>query len=134
MAVPQHIPHWKRLCKPLHRAIPFTLKDNVKLDLHGQTGQNFLFPTAITSTASPVFQIDVGSSASITHSGAFPAGKTSALDVTVVNNQGTLTLGTNLQFIGGTPPMGSSTAIAGNAPTLSPHTRYYVNKQYTLRI
>lgn len=73
-----------------------TLKDDVTLDLHGQTGQNFLSPTAITSTASPVFQIDVGSSASITHSGAFPAGKTSALDVKVVDNQGTLTLGTNL--------------------------------------
>lgn len=30
--------------------------------------------------------------------------------------------------------MGSSTAIAGNAPTLSPHTHYYVNKQYAPRI
>ncbi|HJA48219.1 MAG TPA: S-layer homology domain-containing protein [Candidatus Agathobaculum intestinipullorum] len=107
-----------------------TLKDGVTLDLNGQTGQNSLSPTAITSTVSPVLQIDAGSSASIINSGAFTAVKTSATSVTVVNNQGTLTLGTNLQFIGGTPPMGSSTAIAGNAPTLSPHTRYYVNSQY----
>lgn len=107
-----------------------TLKDGVTLDLNGQAGQNTLSPTAITSTVSPALRIDTGSAAKIINSGAFTAVKTSAASVTVVDNQGKLTLGTNLQFIGGTLPMGSATAIAGNTPVLSPHTRYFVSKQY----
>lgn len=107
-----------------------TLKDGVTLDLNGQIGGSASSPCAIQSTVSPVLQIDAGSSASIINSGAFTAVKTSALDVKVVDNQGALTLGTNMQFVGGAAPVGSATAIAGNTPALSPHTRYYVFKQY----
>lgn len=100
------------------------LKDGVTLDLNGQTGGNASSPCAVTSTASPVFRVEAGGSATITNSMGFTTVKTSAASVTVVENNGTLNLGTNIQLSGGTTPMGSAAVISGNAPKLAPHTRY----------
>nr|WP_297200664.1 chitobiase/beta-hexosaminidase C-terminal domain-containing protein [uncultured Flavonifractor sp.] len=100
------------------------LKDGVTLDLNGQTGGNASSPCAVTSTASPVFRVEAGGSAAITNSMGFTTVKTSAASVTVVENNGTLNLGTNIQLSGGTTPMGSAAVISGNAPKLAPHTRY----------
>ena len=100
------------------------LKDGVTLDLNGQTGGNASSPCAVTSTASPVFRVEAGGSATITNSMGFTVVKTSAVSVTVVENNGTLNLGTNIQLSGGTTPMGSAAVISGNAPKLAPHTRY----------
>lgn len=108
---------------------PITLKDGVTLDLNGQIGQSSLSPTAITSTVTPVLRIDAGSSVSIINSGAFTVIKTDAASKTVVDNQGALTLGTNLQLKGGGTGVGATSVIAGNEPTLSPHTYFVVSGQ-----
>lgn len=97
------------------------LKDGVTLDLNGQTGGNASSPCAVTSTASPVFRVEAGGSATITNSMGFTTVKTSAASVTVVENNGTLNLGTNIQLSGGTTPMGSAAVIS--APAMPPNWR-----------
>lgn len=107
-----------------------TLKDGVTLDLNGQTGQNTLSPTAMTSTASPVLQIDAGSSASIINSGRFTAVKLNSTDTKVVENNGSLTLGGNVQLASSTSPIGGSSIIAGNTPLKASHVRYVASGKF----
>lgn len=101
-----------------------TLKDGVTLDLNGQTGGNVSSPGAITGTTAPVFRIEAGDSASIINSGRFTAVKLSGSETKVVENNGSLTLGGNVQFASSTQPMGGSSVIAGNTPLKAPHVRY----------
>ncbi len=101
-----------------------TLKDGVTLDLNGQTGGNVSSPCAITGTTAPVFRIEAGDSASIINSGRFTAVKLSGSETKVVENNGSLTLGGNVQFASSTQPMGGSSVIAGNTPLKAPHVRY----------
>ncbi len=104
-----------------------TIPDGVTIDLNGQTGGNSLSPVAIKSSAGPVFRIESGDSATIVNSGRFTAIKLdSSSSAQVVDNQGTLTLGANVQFSCTMQSMDSSSPIAGNPPELQPHTRYYV--------
>lgn len=106
------------------------LKNGVTLDLNGQTGPSSLAAAAIKGTAAPILRVEPGTTAAIINSGAFTAIK--CIDPShaqVVDNQGTLTLGPNMQFASATLPMGANGVLAGNAPTLAPHARYYAFKQ-----
>ena len=107
-----------------------TLKDGVTLELNGQTGSNVSSPCAITGTASPVFRIEAGDSASIINSGRFTAVKLSGSDTKVVENNGSLTLGGNVQFASTTSPIGGSSIIAGNTPLKVPHVRYVASGKF----
>lgn len=98
------------------------LKDGVTLDLNGQTGGRSP-ARAVTGAISPLFRVEANTSASIINSGVFTGLETKATSITVIDNQGNLSLGTNLQLVGGTT-MGTG-PIAGNPPVLAPHTRYY---------
>lgn len=100
------------------------LKDGVTLDLNGQTG-GATSAAAITGTAAPVFQVEAGQSAGIINSGKFTAVKlNSSAASKVVENNGSLTLGGNVQFSSTMSPMGGSSVISGNEPLKEPHVRY----------
>lgn len=107
-----------------------TLKDGVTLDLNGQTGGNISSPCAITGTAAPVFRTEAGNSASIINSGRFTAVKLNGSETKVVENNGFLTLGGNVQFASSTQPMGGSSVIAGNTPLKAPHVRYVASGKF----
>lgn len=107
-----------------------TLRDGVTLDLNGQTGGSTSSPCAIQSTVSPVLQIDVNSSASIINSGRFTAVKLSGDDTKVVENNGSLTLGGNVQFASSTSPLSGSSVIGGNTPLKASHVRYVVSGKF----
>lgn len=97
------------------------LKDGVTLDLNGQTGGT-TSAVAITGTAAPVFKVEAGQSARIINSGKFTAVKLDSNSSKVVENNGSLTLGGNVQFTSVISPIGS--VISGNEPLREPHVRY----------
>ncbi|MGO5116527.1 chitobiase/beta-hexosaminidase C-terminal domain-containing protein [Candidatus Avoscillospira sp. LCP25S3_F1] len=99
------------------------LKDGVTLDLNGQTGGTTP-AVAITGTAAPVFRVEAGQSASVINSGKFTAVKLDSSSSTVVENNGSLTLGGNVQFTSVMSPMGGNSVISGNDPLKAPHVRY----------
>lgn len=99
------------------------LKDGVTLDLNGQTGGTTP-AVAITGTVSPVFRVEAGQSASVINSGTFTAVKLDSTSSVVVENNGSLTLGGNVQFTSVMSPMGGNSVISGSVPLKEPHVRY----------